>query len=240
MKMGKKELTSLVGLSQDMLDKSVKESEGRWREKYNDELQLDDLTGEMRECGDTTWLQSWLDEVEADAKKDGDTLNDRHRHKFTHAPNGVRGRRRVCAPSARARVSPAAPRLSDAPQALKTCLDPSYWSEGETEEASDVTRLFKILYEGVYEKGWLTPLTRSEVRHVVSISLLDQSVGHHGVSHYHSLVSKGAESFSVDIICERMHDLAAGRDWLCRMLSSTFSKHPETPRGVPVWASEGS
>lgn len=104
--MSKKKLTSLVGLSQELLDKDVKQYEERMHKYDRDELRINDLTGEMRECGDTTWLQSWLDEVEADAKKDGDTINDRHRHKFTHAPNGVRGRRRVCAPSARARVSP--------------------------------------------------------------------------------------------------------------------------------------
>jgi hypothetical protein len=102
--MSKKELTSLVGLSQDMLDKSAKEHRERMQAKWGEKLQLDDLTGELRECGDTTWLKSWLDEVEADANKDGDTINDRHRQKFTHAPNGVRGRRRVCAPSARARL----------------------------------------------------------------------------------------------------------------------------------------
>lgn len=90
------------------------------------------------------------------------------------------------------------------------------------------------------QKGWLTPLSTSEVRHVVSISLLDQSRRRsgYGVNHYHSLLCKGAECYFIDIICERMHDLAAARDFLCRMLSSSFSEHPKTPRGVPAWASE--
>ena len=90
--------------------------------------------------------------------------------------------------------------------------------------------------------GWL--LSRSEVRLVVSVSLL--ALAKNGPSHfgcsdvgdsYYSLC-KGAEHFLIDVLCERIHDLVAARDKLVSMVRGMIFDHSSTPNGIQVWVKD--